>query len=30
MQHILDKNSFVRCGVSTFQESGKIAYDKLL
>lgn len=30
MQHILEKNGFVRCGVITFQGSGKIAYDKLL
>lgn len=28
MQHILEKNGFVRCGVITFQGSGKIAYDK--
>ena len=30
MQHILEKNGFVRCGVITFQGSRKIAYDKLL
>lgn len=30
MQHILDKNGFRRCGVITFQGSGKIAYDKQL
>ena len=30
MQHILEKNGFVRCGTIVFQGSGKIAYDKLL
>lgn len=30
MQHILDKNGFVQCGVIVFQGSGKLAYDKLL
>lgn len=30
MQHILEKNGFVRCGVIVFQGSEKIAYDKLL
>lgn len=30
MQHILEKNGFVRCGIIIFQGSGKIAYDKLL
>lgn len=30
MQHILEKNGFVRCGVILFQGSGKIAYDKIL
>ena len=30
MQHVLEKNGFVRCGVVVFQGSGKIAYDKIL
>lgn len=30
MQHILEKNGFVKCGVVVFQGSEKIAYDKLL
>ena len=30
MQHVLEKNGFVRCGVITFQGSGKIAYDQIL
>ncbi len=30
MQHILEKNGFVKCGVIIFQGSGKIAYDKIL
>lgn len=30
MQHILEKNGFVKCGIISFQGSGKIAYDKLL
>lgn len=30
MQHILEKNGFVKCGVIYFQGSGKIAYDKML
>lgn len=30
MQHILEKNGFIRCGTITFQGSEKIAYDKLL
>lgn len=28
MQHILEKNGYVKCGIITFQGSGKIAYDK--
>lgn len=27
MQHILEKNSFKKCGVIVFQGSGKLAYD---
>lgn len=30
MQHILEKNGYVKCGIIIFQGSGKIAYDKLL
>lgn len=30
MQHVLEKNGFVRCGVIIFQGSEKIAYDKTL
>ena len=30
MQHILEKNGFVKCGIISFQGSGKIAYDKQL
>lgn len=30
MQHILEKNGFVKCGVVVFQGSEKLAYDKLL
>lgn len=30
MQHVLEKNHFVRCGTIVFQGSGKLAYDKLL
>lgn len=30
MQHILEKNGFIRRGTIVFQGSGKIAYDKLL
>lgn len=30
MQHVLEKNGFVRRGVVVFQGSGKIAYDKTL
>ncbi|MGI6027801.1 MAG: GNAT family N-acetyltransferase [Candidatus Heteroscillospira sp.] len=30
MQHILEKNGFVNCGVIVFQGSGKLAYDKTL
>lgn len=30
MQHILEKNGFVKCGVIYFQGGGKIAYDKQL
>lgn len=30
MQHILEKNGYVRCGEVIFQGSGKIAYDKIL
>lgn len=30
MQHILEKNGFVKCGVIVFQGSGKLAYDKIL
>jgi RimJ/RimL family protein N-acetyltransferase len=30
MQHILEKNGYVRCGEVIFQGSGKIAYDKVL
>lgn len=30
MQHILEKNSFRKCGVIIFQGSGKLAYDKTL
>ena len=30
MQHILEKNRYIRCGVVVFQGSGKLAYDKLL
>lgn len=30
MQHILEKNGFVKCGIVIFQGSGKIAYDKQL
>ena len=30
MQHVLEKDGFVRCGVVVFQGSGKIAYDKIL
>ena len=30
MQHILEKNDFKRCGVISFQGSGRIAYDKVL
>ena len=30
MQHILEKNGYVRCGEVQFQGSGKIAYDKIL
>lgn len=29
MQHILEKNGFVNCGVIVFQGSGKLAYDKM-
>lgn len=30
MQHILEKNGYVKCGTVVFQGSEKIAYDKLL
>lgn len=30
MQHIFEKNGYVRCGVIYFQGSDKIAYDKIL
>ena len=30
MQHIMEKNGFRQCGVIVFQDSGKLAYDKLL
>ncbi|MCI8512829.1 MAG: GNAT family N-acetyltransferase [Lachnospiraceae bacterium] len=30
MQHILSKNGFTQCGITSFQGSGKLAYDKLL
>ena len=30
MQHILEKNGFVQCGVVVLQGGEKIAYDKLL
>ena len=30
MQHVLEKNGFVRCGTVMFQGSGKLAYDKIL
>lgn len=30
MQHILEKNGYVNCGVVIFQGSGKLAYDKIL
>ncbi len=30
MQHILEKNGFVKCGIISFQGSGKLAYDKFL
>ena len=30
MQHILEKQGFVHCGVIVFQGSEKLAYDKLL
>lgn len=30
MQHILEKNGYVRCGVIVFQGSEKLAYDKIL
>lgn len=30
MQHILEKNGYVKCGIVVFQGSEKIAYDKLL
>lgn len=30
MQHVLEKNNFVKCGVVVFQGSGKVAYDKKL
>lgn len=30
MQHIFEKNGFVKCGVIIFQGSEKVAYDKLL
>ena len=30
MQHVLEKNGFVRCGVIQFQGNRRIAYDKLL
>lgn len=30
MQHILEKNGFIRRGTIVFQGSGKLAYDKLL
>lgn len=30
MQHILEKNGFAKCGIISFQGSGKIAYDKQL
>ena len=30
IQHILEKNGFTKCGIISFQGSGKLAYDKLL
>ena len=30
MQHVLEKNGFIKCGIISFQGSGKFAYDKYL
>lgn len=30
MQHILEKQQFVKCGIIIFQGCGRIAYDKIL
>lgn len=30
MQHVMEKNGFVRCGVIVFQGSDKWAYDKII
>lgn len=30
MQHVFEKNGFVRCGLIYFQDGDKVAYDKIL